>query len=46
MFFIALATDYDGTPATDGAVGEDVYASLEAFRRTGRRVILVTGREL
>jgi len=46
MFFIGLATDYDGTLATDGQVGEDVLEGVRAFRRTERRVLLVTGREL
>ena len=34
MFFIALATDYDGTLATDGAVDLPIYRALAAFRRT------------
>jgi hypothetical protein len=46
MYFIALAADYDGTLATDGGVDSKAYASLEAFRRAGRYVILVTGRQL
>jgi hydroxymethylpyrimidine pyrophosphatase-like HAD family hydrolase len=46
LYFIALATDYDGTIAHDGTVDEATLAGLEAFRKTGRRLILVTGREL
>src|SRR5437773_5315391 len=46
MYFLALATDYDGTIAHHGAVDAPTLAALERFRRTGRRLILVTGREL
>lgn len=46
MFFAALATDYDGTVATDGLTPENVLDSLRRFKETGRRLILVTGREL
>jgi HAD superfamily hydrolase (TIGR01484 family) len=46
MFFIALATDYDGTIAHNGLVGADTLAALERIRDTGRKLILVTGREL
>jgi hydroxymethylpyrimidine pyrophosphatase-like HAD family hydrolase len=42
----ALATDYDGTLARDGRVEASVCDALERFKRTGRRLILVTGREL
>lgn len=42
----AIATDYDGTLAEDGAVPPDVVAALEAFRAAGGRTLLVTGREL
>ena len=41
-----LATDYDGTLAEDGGVSESTIKALEAFRRAGRGIILVTGREL
>src|SRR4051812_9956933 len=44
--FVALACDYDGTLATDGQVGDDVLAALNAVRASGRRLVLVTGREL
>ena len=40
-----LATDYDGTLARDGLV-DDATPDALAFRRSGRRLLLVTGREL
>jgi hydroxymethylpyrimidine pyrophosphatase-like HAD family hydrolase len=46
MRYVALACDYDGTLATDGQVGEEVLSALERVRASGRRLILVTGREL
>ncbi len=46
MKWRALATDYDGTIAHDGAVDEWTVAALRRSRRAGLRVILVTGREL
>ena len=46
MNYLALATDYDGTLATDGRVTEMTMAKLRALKESGRRVILVTGREL
>jgi hydroxymethylpyrimidine pyrophosphatase-like HAD family hydrolase len=46
MRYHALATDYDGTLAKDGRVDEPTLAALERFRDSGRRLILVTGREL
>ena len=46
MYFLALATDFDGTLAHDGVMPATVRPALERFRGTGGRVILVTGREL
>lgn len=46
MQYLALATDYDGTLARDGHVSREMLAKLQDFRSTGRKVILVTGREL
>jgi hydroxymethylpyrimidine pyrophosphatase-like HAD family hydrolase len=46
MYFLALATDYDGTIAHHGLVDRPTLDALERFRKTGRRLILVTGREL
>ena len=42
----ALATDYDGTLARAGVVAKQTRAALERVRASGRRVILVSGREL
>ncbi|HZO26805.1 MAG TPA: HAD family hydrolase [Chloroflexota bacterium] len=44
--YVALACDYDGTLASDGAVDEATLAALGHVRATGRQLILVTGREL
>lgn len=46
MRYLALATDYDGTLAHDGRVDQATLAALERLRATGRKLILVTGREL
>jgi hydroxymethylpyrimidine pyrophosphatase-like HAD family hydrolase len=46
MFFIAVATDYDGTIAHDGKVGDKTVAALRRVKDSGRKLILVTGREL
>jgi hydroxymethylpyrimidine pyrophosphatase-like HAD family hydrolase len=46
MFFVALATDYDNTLATHGAAEAETLEALKALKRSGRRVVLVTGREL
>jgi HAD superfamily hydrolase (TIGR01484 family) len=46
MYFLALATDYDGTLASHGLVSPEAMTALEQFKETGRRLILVTGREL
>ena len=46
MYILALATDYDETLAEVGIVSDDTYAALERLAKTGRKLILVTGREL
>ena len=46
MYFVARATDYDGTRAEDGLVAEETIAALGSFRQSGRKFILVSGREL
>ncbi|WP_242040655.1 HAD-IIB family hydrolase [Coleofasciculus sp. FACHB-1120] len=46
MRYLALATDYDGTLASDGRVNEDTLEALERLSASGRKLILVTGREL
>lgn len=46
MRYLVLATDYDGTLARHGHVADEVWASVRRLRDSGRRVVLVTGREL
>jgi len=46
MRHCALATDYDGTLATHGKVDEQTLSSLQRFRASGRKLLLITGREL
>ena len=46
MRFAAVAIDYDGTLATDGAVHPSTVAALEQVVASGRKFILVTGRML
>jgi len=46
MRYHALACDYDGTVAWDGRVNDATIAALEKLRESGRKLILVTGREL
>lgn len=46
MLFCALATDYDGTLACDGKVDDTTLAALRDFKASGKRLILITGREL
>jgi hydroxymethylpyrimidine pyrophosphatase-like HAD family hydrolase len=42
----ALATDYDGTLASDGVVRAQTWSALERLRASGWQVLLVTGRVL
>src|SRR5262245_55529964 len=42
----ALACDYDGTLATDGVLDGSTVEALERVRASGRKLVLVTGREL
>ena len=44
--FLMLACDYDGTLAKDGRVSPGTIGSLERFVASGRKLVLVTGREL
>lgn len=44
--YIVLACDYDGTLATDGRVDDPTLGALKEVRASGRRLVLVTGREL
>jgi hypothetical protein len=46
MRYVALACDYDGTLAYDGSVDEETILALECLRESGRKLVLVTGREL
>ncbi|HEU4530262.1 MAG TPA: HAD-IIB family hydrolase [Steroidobacteraceae bacterium] len=46
MRYLALATDYDGTLAHHGRVDATTLASIERLAASGRKLILVTGREL
>src|SRR3954462_7341018 len=46
MRCLALASDYDGTLAHDGALDDLTAAALDRFRASGRRLLMVTGREL
>jgi HAD superfamily hydrolase (TIGR01484 family) len=46
MRYLALAADYDGTLAHDGHVSDAVVRALGRLRATGRKLLLVTGREL
>lgn len=42
----ALATDYDGTLASHGVVAAPTLAALERLKASGRKLLMVTGREL
>jgi phosphoglycolate phosphatase (TIGR01487 family) len=46
MRYLALAVDYDGTLAKDGRVSRATVHALEQVAASGRRIVLVTGREL
>lgn len=46
VYFVVLATDYDGTIAEHGKVSARVLQALEKVKASGRRLILVTGRQL
>jgi len=43
---LALATDYDGTIAQHGDVTESTREALQDWKESGRKLLLVTGREL
>ena len=44
--FTGFATDYDGTLAADGIVEDRAIAALERLGASGRKLLLVTGREI
>jgi len=46
MNYLALASDYDGTIALNGRVSDLTLAKLRLLKESGRKIILVTGREL
>jgi len=46
MRYTAVALDFDGTIAHDGAVPDSVVEGLRRLKDTGRKLLLVTGREL
>lgn len=46
MYFLGLAVDFDGTIAHDGVVRPETMAALRRLKETGRRILLVTGREV
>ena len=46
MRYLVLCCDYDGTLATHGKLLPDTIAALERLIASGRRLVMVTGREL
>ena len=46
MHYFALACDFDQTLADMGVVAKSTLAALERFLASGRRLVLVTGRQL
>ncbi|MDP9036472.1 MAG: HAD-IIB family hydrolase [Myxococcota bacterium] len=46
MRYFALATDYDGTLASQGLVDDATVRALSRFVASGRRLVLVTGRQV
>jgi len=46
MKYLALASDFDGTLAQDGHVDQETLDAIERLRNSGRKLILVTGREM
>lgn len=46
MKYRAIATDYDGTLATEGCVADTTLAALKRYQQAGGCLLMVTGREL
>jgi hypothetical protein len=46
MRFTTLACDYDGTIAGDGTISDTTIHALKECAKSGRKLVLVTGREL
>jgi HAD superfamily hydrolase (TIGR01484 family) len=44
--YLALATDYDGTLAHHGTVDQETIDALKRLSATGRKLLLVTGRQI
>jgi hydroxymethylpyrimidine pyrophosphatase-like HAD family hydrolase len=43
---LAVCLDYDGTLARDGALDDETVCALERLKSSGRRLLMVTGRQL
>lgn len=46
MHILALAVDYDGTIAKNGSVDDNTIDALLRLKHSGRKLLLVTGRQL
>jgi hypothetical protein len=46
MRYLVLATDYDGTVATNGRADDATLSAIRRLRMSGRRSILLTGRRV
>jgi len=46
MRYLVLASDYDGTLADQGLVAPKIIEKLNLLKSTGRKLVLVTGREM
>ncbi len=46
MRYHAIAADYDGTLAHHGVIDEPTWAALRKLKESGRKLVMVTGREL
>src|SRR5690606_4719807 len=46
MRYYLLATDYDGTLASDGRLLDETRDALERLRASARKIVMVTGRQL
>jgi Predicted hydrolases of the HAD superfamily len=46
VYFVVLAADYDETLASRGRVDSATVMALERVKASGRKLLLVTGREL
>jgi trehalose-6-phosphatase len=46
MHLLVLATDYDGTLAENGRVSAATRAALKRLKDSGRKLVLISGREL